>query len=133
MDWGTWRVTIHGVTKSGTQLKWLSTHACTQMLYYTLSFFCLFGSVLSHEKFFFYTFFFFWLHSAFIALCGLSLIAVSRAYSFVAVPGLLTVVASLVDHRLQGLQASVVATHGLSCHVACGIFLDQGLNLCLLH
>ena len=48
-------------------------------------------------------FFFFWLHSAFIALCGLSLVAVSRAYSFVAVPGLLTVVASLVDHRLQGL------------------------------
>ena len=23
--------------------------------------------------------------------------------------------------------------HGLSCSVACGIFLDQGLNLCPLH
>ena len=23
--------------------------------------------------------------------------------------------------------------HGLSCSTACGIFLDQGLNLCLLH
>ena len=57
----------------------------------------------------FFFFFFFLLHSVFIALCGLSLVAVSRAYSFDAVPGLLTVVASLVEHRLQALQASVVA------------------------
>ena len=75
------------------------------MLYYTLSFLCLFCLVLSHERFFFYTFFF-WLHSVFIALCGLSLVAVSGVYSFVAVPGLLIVVASLVEHRLRGLQAS---------------------------
>ena len=27
MDRGTWRATIHGITKSQTQLKWLSTHA----------------------------------------------------------------------------------------------------------
>ena len=27
---------------------------------------------------------------------------------------------------------SVVAAHRLSCPTACGIFLDQGLNLCLL-
>ena len=76
------------------------------MLYYTLSFLCLFCLVLSHERFFFYTFFFFWLHSVFIALCGLSLVAVNGVYSFVAVPGLLIVVASLVEHRLRGLQAS---------------------------
>ena len=30
-------------------------------------------------------------------------------------------------------QASVVVTQGLSCSEACGIFLDQGLNLCPLH
>ena len=28
---------------------------------------------------------------------------------------------------------SVVLTHGLSCSVACGIFLDQGLNWYPLH
>ena len=34
--------------------------------------------------------------------------------------------------RLQGRGSAVVA-HGLSCSMACGIFLDQGSNLCLLH
>ena len=56
------------------------------------------------------------------------------------------VVGSLVvEHRLQGFRAAVVAVprlqstgsialeHGLSCSAACGIFLDQGSNPCLLH
>ena len=30
-------------------------------------------------------------------------------------------------------RASVVGAHGLSCSVACGIFLDQGSNLYPLH
>ena len=34
--------------------------------------------------------------------------------------------------RLQRIGSRVVA-HGLSCSVASGIFLDQELNLCLLH
>ena len=33
---------------------------------------------------------------------------------------------------LQGTQASVVLAYRLSCSVACGIFPNQGLNLCLL-
>ena len=28
---------------------------------------------------------------------------------------------------------SIAVAHGLSCSLACGIFLDQGLNSCLLH
>ena len=32
-----------------------------------------------------------------------------------------------------GMQASVVVARGLSCSAACGIFPDQGLNLCPLH
>ena len=32
-----------------------------------------------------------------------------------------------------GTQASVLVEHGLGCSAACGIFLDQGLNLCALH
>ena len=40
-------------------------------------------------------------------------------------------------HRIQQLQltgpehvGSVVVAHGLTCSVACGIFLDEGPNLC---
>ena len=60
--------------------------------------------------------------------------------------GLLIVVASLVaEHRLWGARGSVVVVpepwstgsavtaHGLRCSVACGIFLEQGSNLRLLH
>jgi len=48
--------------------------------------------------------------------------------------GLLIAVASLLlstDSRAQQLQhrGSIVVVHGLSCLVACGIFLEQGLNL----
>ena len=32
-----------------------------------------------------------------------------------------------------GHVGSVVAAHGLSCSVACGIFPDQGSSPCLLH
>ena len=38
----------------------------------------------------------------------------------------------VVAPRLQS-TGSVVVVHGLSCSTACGIFLDQELNLCLLH
>ena len=40
--------------------------------------------------------------------------------------------------RASGLQqlqhaGSTVVTHGLTCSAACGLFPDQGLNLCFLH
>ena len=69
----------------------------------------------------------------------------SGSHSLLAVRGLLFAVASLAEHRLQGTQASAVAdsgldgtgsvvvAHRLGCSMACGIFLDQGLNPCLLH
>ena len=66
------------------------------------------------------------------ALLGLSLVAASR--SFFAVRGLLSAVASLVVERgFWGAWASVVVGHGLSCSVACEIFLDQASNSCPLH
>ena len=58
--------------------------------------------------------------------------------------GLLIKVASLVVEQNLGARApavaapgllstgSVVGMHGFSCSSACGIFLDQGLNQCLL-
>ena len=78
-------------------------------------------------------------------LHGLSLVAASGSYFLPAVCRLLIAVASSVaEHRLWGVQASVVPAPGLqgtgsvvvvrrlSCSKACGIFLDQGSNLCLL-
>ena len=66
--------------------------------------------------------------------------------SLVAVRGLLIAVASVAaELRLQGAGVSVVVTlglqrvglvvmvHGIGSSVACGIFLDQELNLCPLH
>ena len=41
---------------------------------------------------------------------------------------LLIAVASLVEHRLR--SAGSVVAQGLSCPIAHGIVLDQGLNLC---
>ena len=35
--------------------------------------------------------------------------------------------------RALGARASVVVARGLSCPMACGIFLDQGSNPCPLH
>ena len=73
---------------------------------------------------------------------GFSLVVVSRGYSH----RLLTAMASLVaEHRLSGgtwaqqlwlpdsrAQAQELWC-SLSCSAACGVFPDQGLNLCLLH
>ena len=91
------------------------------------------------------------------ALCGclgFSLVVEIGGYSPVADPRLLISVASLVaEHRLwgkcglqqlehmdsvvaaPGLQStsSVGVEHGLICSETYGIFLDQRLNLCLLH
>ena len=89
-------------------------------------------------------FFFFlsWLCWVFVASRGLSLAAVSRDYSLVAVCGLFIVLASLVVEHMQasvgvppGLwsMGSVVVAHRLSCPLVSGIFQDQGLNLCSLH
>ena len=51
----------------------------------------------------------------------LSLVAASRDYSLVVVPGLLSAVASLL------------VVHGLGCSQARRIFADQGSNQCRLH
>ena len=35
--------------------------------------------------------------------------------------------------QFPGMRASIVMANGLSCSVACGVFLGQGLNQCRLH
>ena len=77
----------------------------------------------------------------YLFLAVLSLRCCVRAFSscgkqrllLVAVHRLLIAVASPVaEHGLQS-AGSVVLAHGLSCSAACGIFSDQGSNLCPLH
>ena len=77
--------------------------------------------------FFFYCFLFIYLFLAVLGLhccLGFSLVAVSGGCSVVAVCGLLIEVVSLVDREPPGAWASVAVALGLSCWVACGIFLD---------
>ena len=81
---------------------------------------------------------------------GFSLDGASGDYSPVAVQELLIAVASLllsvVGSRHVGSTVAAPGSsstdselyvhhcvHGLSCSMACGIFLDQGSNPCLLH
>ena len=88
-----------------------------------------------------------WFYLLFLAGLGLqcpagfALVAESGGYSVVVAHGLLTAVASLVEHRLQDAQASVavplglqssgsvVVVHRLICSMAHGVFPDQGSNL----
>ena len=53
-------------------------------------------------------------------------------FSLVAVCGLLIEVASLVVENGLESTGAVAVAHRLGCSAACGIFPDQGLNLCLL-
>ena len=79
---------------------------------------------------------FFWLHWAFLAVHRCSLVAVCRLLTAVAClveHGLYSMLASVVTMRGLQSEGSVVEAHRLSCLAACGIFLDQGLNLCPLH
>ena len=96
---------------------------------------------------------YFWVCQILVAARAFSLVAVSSNYSLVAVHGLFIVGASLVaEHGLSGNKSfsscgswasfvavpqfwstdSIVLVHGIRFPVACGIFVDQGGNLCLL-
>ena len=78
-------------------------------------------------------------------MCRRSSVAVSGGYSLVVVCGLLIAVGSLAaEHCLWSIASGAlplehwlwstgsVLVHGLSCSLACTIFLDQVWNLCLL-
>ena len=79
---------------------------------------------------------YFWLFWVFVAVCGLSLVGVSRRWGvagvavFVVFRLLIVVVSLLVEHGL--FLGLVVLLYRLSYSRAYGIFLDQGLNLCPL-
>ena len=101
---------------------------------------------------YFFYFFIFWLRWVFVAAHGPSLVVTRGAALSCGVWASHCVASPVAEHELQahGLQqlwhsgsvvvacrlqstASVVVAHGLSCSMACGIFLDQGSNPCPLH
>ena len=63
----------------------------------------------------------------------LSLVVVSRGYSGCCAQVSHCGFFSCCRTWALGLMGSIVAAHELSCSVACGIFLNQGSNLCLLY
>ena len=82
------------------------------MLYHMIVFF-----------FFFFTCLLIWLCWVFMAVCRLSLVAVSRGYFVVVVGRLLTAMFSLVvEHGLQGTWISLVVALRPSCPTAYGFF-----------
>ena len=103
------------------------------------------------KGFFVFLFIYFWLCWVFVAVRGLFSGCGTWELLFIAACGLL-IVASRCGAQALGTWASevvacglsscgsralsagpVVVAHGLSCSVACGIFLGQGLNPCPLH
>ena len=78
-------------------------------------------------------FIYFWLHWVFGTAHGLSLLVESRGYSSCGAWASHCGGFSCCGAQALGARASVIVAHGLSCSTACGIFLDQGSNLCPLH
>ena len=75
----------------------------------------------------YFIYFYFWVLWDFTATLRLSVVVESRAP--------LSSCSGFSGHGAQalGCAGSVVVAHGPSCPAACGIFPDQGSNLCPLH
>ena len=79
-----------------------------------------------------YLFIYLWLCWVFVSVRGLSPVAVSGGHSSSRCAGLSLSRPLLLWSTSSRRAGSVVVAHGPSCSVACGIFPDQGPNLCLL-
>ena len=92
---------------------------------------------MTSECLFFFSFInlfiYFWLCWVFVSVRGLSLVVASRGLSSSRCMGLSLSRPLLLWSKGSRHAGSVVVAHGPSCSVACGIFSDQGSNLCPLH
>ena len=82
---------------------------------------------------FIYLFIYFWLCWVFVSVPGLSLVAASGGHSSSRCAGLSPSWPLLLRSTSSRRAGSVVVAHGPSCSATCGIFPDQGSNLCRLH
>ena len=88
---------------------------------------CLFRSQFFNCMFksFFNLLIYFWLHLAFVAMHGHSLLAASRGYFLLQCVGLSWRWLLLLQNVGSRAWTSLAVVHGLSCPGACEIFLDQ--------
>ena len=84
-------------------------------------------------QFRFYLFVCLWLCWVFISVRGLSLVVASGGHSSSRCMGLSLWRPLLLQSTGSRCAGSVIVAHGPSCSAACGIFPDQGSNLCPLH
>ena len=82
---------------------------------------------------FFFKFIYLWLCWVFISVRGFSLAVASGGHSSSPCAGLSLSWPLLLWSTGSRCAGSVVVAHGPTCSAACGIFPDQGSNLCLLH
>ena len=75
-------------------------------------------------------FFLFWLCWVFVSVRGLSLVVASGGHSSSRCMGLSLSRPLLLRSTGSRCAGSVIVAHGPSCSMACGIFPDQGSNLC---
>ena len=74
-----------------------------------------------------------WLCWVFVSVWGLSLVEASGGHSSSRCAGLSLSQPLLLRSTGSRRAGSVIAAHGPSCSVACGIFPDPGSNPCPLH
>ena len=94
------------------------------------SFYC---SFLTSDHFKIYLFIYFWLCWVFVSVRGLFLLVASGGHSSSRCAGLSLSRPLLLRSTGSRRAGSVIVAHGPSCSAACGIFPDQGSNLCALH
>ena len=82
---------------------------------------------------FIYLFIYFWLCWVFVSVRGLSPVAASGGHSSSRCAGISLSRPLLLWSTGSRRAGSVAVAHWPSCSAACGIFLDQGSNPCLLH
>ena len=80
-----------------------------------------------------YLFIYFWLCWVFVSVQGLSVVAASGGHSSLRCTGLSLSWPLLLRSTGSRRAGAVVVAHGPGCSAACGIFPDQGSNLCPLH
>ena len=87
-----------------------------------------------NQQFKFYLFIYLFLACwVLVSVWGLSLVAASGGHSSSWCAGLSLSWPLLLQSTSSRHAGSVVVAHGPSCSVVCGIFPDQGSNLCSLH
>ena len=104
----------------------------TGFLSYSYGFYNVFLKKFLCMYVFIYLFIYLWLCWVFVSVRGPSLVAASGGHSSSWCVGLSLSRPLLLWSTGSRRAGSVVVAHGPSCSAACGIFPDQGSNLCPL-